>query len=165
MSSTNSVVSIFADQDQAEAAIKTLQAGGIALTSMSLVGRGFHSEQHVVGYYTAGDRMKVWGGTGAFRGGMWGLLFGSAFFWVPGVGPLMLAGPRRVQRRVEHREDRPVKVVVGPERQLQRLPHDGPRKLLTPHRIRPPEVRRDRHRPRSLWQHRDRSARSEHPSL
>ena len=30
---------------------------------------------------------------GAFWGGLWGLLFGSAFFWVPGIGPLVVAGP------------------------------------------------------------------------
>ena len=24
---------------------------------------------------------------------MWGLLFGSAFFWIPGLGPLLVAGP------------------------------------------------------------------------
>jgi hypothetical protein len=47
----------------------------------------------VVGYYNAGDRMKYWGKLGAFWGGFWGLLFGSAFFLVPGVGPLLFAGP------------------------------------------------------------------------
>jgi hypothetical protein len=30
---------------------------------------------------------------GAFWGGFWGLLFGSAFFLIPGVGPLVMAGP------------------------------------------------------------------------
>jgi hypothetical protein len=30
---------------------------------------------------------------GAFWGGFWGLLFGSAFFFIPGVGPLLFAGP------------------------------------------------------------------------
>src|SRR5271155_4267373 len=30
---------------------------------------------------------------GAFWGGLWGLLVGAAFFWVPGVGPLLVAGP------------------------------------------------------------------------
>jgi hypothetical protein len=24
---------------------------------------------------------------------LWGLLFGAAFFWVPGLGPLLVAGP------------------------------------------------------------------------
>ncbi len=37
--------------------------------------------------------MKHWGKTGALWGGLWGLLFGAAFFWVPGVGPLLVAGP------------------------------------------------------------------------
>jgi len=30
---------------------------------------------------------------GAFWGGLWGWLFGSAMFFIPGVGPMMLAGP------------------------------------------------------------------------
>jgi len=33
------------------------------------------------------------GKPGAFCGGIWGLLFGSAFFLIPGVGPLLVAGP------------------------------------------------------------------------
>src|ERR1700746_50343 len=37
--------------------------------------------------------MKYWGKMGALWGGFWGLLFGAAFFWVPGVGPLLVAGP------------------------------------------------------------------------
>jgi hypothetical protein len=30
---------------------------------------------------------------GAFWGGFWGLLFGSALFIIPGIGPLLVAGP------------------------------------------------------------------------
>ena len=37
--------------------------------------------------------MKYWGKWGAFWGGFWGLLFGSAFFWVPGIGTVLVAGP------------------------------------------------------------------------
>jgi hypothetical protein len=37
--------------------------------------------------------MKRWGGIGAFWGGFWGLLFGSAFFAIPGLGPILVAGP------------------------------------------------------------------------
>ena len=37
--------------------------------------------------------MKRWGKTGAFWGGFWGLLFGSAFFAIPGIGPVLAAGP------------------------------------------------------------------------
>jgi hypothetical protein len=37
--------------------------------------------------------MKYWGKTGAFWGGFWGLLVGSAFFAIPGIGPVLVAGP------------------------------------------------------------------------
>jgi hypothetical protein len=37
--------------------------------------------------------MKYWGKLGAFWGGIWGFLLGSAFFWIPGLGPLVVAGP------------------------------------------------------------------------
>jgi hypothetical protein len=47
----------------------------------------------VIGYYNAGDRMKHWGKLGAFWGGLWGLLFGSAFFLIPGIGPVLVGGP------------------------------------------------------------------------
>ena len=46
-----------------------------------------------MGYYNNGDRMKYWGKAGAFWGGFWGLLFGSAFFAIPGIGPVLVAGP------------------------------------------------------------------------
>ena len=44
------------------------------------IGRDYHTDENVIGYYNAGDRMKYWGKLGAFWGGFWGLLFGSAFF-------------------------------------------------------------------------------------
>jgi hypothetical protein len=37
--------------------------------------------------------MKFWGKAGAMWGGFWGLLFGSAFFAIPGIGPVLVAGP------------------------------------------------------------------------
>lgn len=37
--------------------------------------------------------MKRWGKVGAFWGGFWGLLFGSGLFLIPGVGPILVAGP------------------------------------------------------------------------
>jgi len=30
---------------------------------------------------------------GAFWGGLWGWLFGAAFFAIPGIGPVLVAGP------------------------------------------------------------------------
>jgi hypothetical protein len=89
----NSVVAIFKSHAEAEAAVKELQQSDFDMKKLSIVGRDYHTDEHVVGYYNAGDRMKYWGKMGAFWGGIWGLLFGSAFFLIPGVGPLLVAGP------------------------------------------------------------------------
>ena len=93
MNSKNSVAAIYETHEQAEKAIKDLQEAGVNMKSLSIVGRDTHTEEHVVGYYTAGDRMKHWGGVGAFWGGFWGLLFGSGLFFIPGLGPILAAGP------------------------------------------------------------------------
>jgi hypothetical protein len=93
MSKNNSVVAVYPSHTATEAAIKELQRSGFDLKKLSIVGRDYHTDEHVVGYYNVGDRMKVWGKTGAFWGGLWGLFFGSAFFWIPGLGPLLVAGP------------------------------------------------------------------------
>ena len=90
---TNSVVAVFDAHDKAECAIRKLQADGFDMPKLSIVGKDYHTEEHVVGYYNAGDRMSYWGQQGALWGGLWGFLFGSAFFWVPGLGPLLVAGP------------------------------------------------------------------------
>jgi uncharacterized membrane protein len=87
------VVAIYDTHTEAEAAIRELQKMGFDMKKLSIVGKDSHTEEDVVGYYTTGDRMKKWGKFGAFWGGIWGLLFGSAFFLVPGIGPVVAAGP------------------------------------------------------------------------
>jgi len=89
----NSVVAVYDTHAQAEAAIKQLQEAGVDMKTLSIAGKDTHTEEHVVGYYNAGDRMKRWGKLGAFWGGFWGLLFGSAMFAIPGIGPILVAGP------------------------------------------------------------------------
>ncbi len=93
MSEMNSVVAIFESHNQAEAAVRDLQKSGFDMKKLSIVGKDYHTDEQVVGYYTAGDRVMYWGTLGAFWGGLWGLLFGSALFLIPGVGPLLVAGP------------------------------------------------------------------------
>ncbi len=94
MSNTrNSVVATFNSHTEAEEAVKSLQQSGFDMKKLSIVGKDYHSEEHVVGYYNTGDRVKYWGGLGAFWGGLWGLLLGSAVFFVPGFGPVVIAGP------------------------------------------------------------------------
>jgi len=93
MSETNSVVAIYGTHSQAEEAVKELQKSGFDMKKMSIVGKDYHTDEHVVGYYNTGDRMKYWGKMGAFWGGIWGMLFGAAFFVIPGLGPILVAGP------------------------------------------------------------------------
>lgn len=93
ISDPKAVVAIYDTHPEAEAAVKQLQKGGFDMRKLSVVGKDYHTDEHVVGYYNTGDRMKHWGKIGALWGGLWGLLFGAAFFWVPGVGPLLVAGP------------------------------------------------------------------------
>ena len=93
MPETNAVVAIYNTHTEAEEAVKALQRSGFDMTQLSIVGKDYHTEDHVVGYYTTGDRMKAWGRIGAFWGGLWGLLFGAAFFMIPGIGPVVIAGP------------------------------------------------------------------------
>jgi len=93
MSTNNSVVAVYRTHTEADKAVKELQRGGVDLHKLSIVGKGYHTDEQVVGYYNTGDRMKYWGKVGAFWGGFWGLLFGSALFIIPGLGPILAAGP------------------------------------------------------------------------
>jgi uncharacterized membrane protein len=93
MSIQNSVVAVYRTHTEADQAVKELQRGGVDMHKLSIVGKGYHTDEHAVGYYNTGDRMKYWGKVGAFWGGFWGLLFGSAFFMIPGLGPILAAGP------------------------------------------------------------------------
>jgi uncharacterized membrane protein len=92
MSDKNSVIAMFYQHGQAEDAIRQLQRAGFDMKKLSIISKAYRTEENVVGYYTTGDRVKYWGANGAFWGGIWGLLTGSAFFVFPGVGPLLVAG-------------------------------------------------------------------------
>lgn len=93
MTDTNAVVAEFDKHSAAEDAVKQLQKSGFNMKKLSIVGKDYHTDEQVVGYYTTGDRMKHWGKLGTFWGGIWGLLFGAAFFWVPAIGPVLVGGP------------------------------------------------------------------------
>jgi hypothetical protein len=61
-----------------------------------MLGRASSSGDDPLGVYygNVGERMKGWGKMGAFWGGLWGLMTGAAgMFLVPGIGPILAAGP------------------------------------------------------------------------
>ena len=93
MSNPDSAFFVFDSHAAAEDAIRTLGQSGFDMKKLSLVGKGCHSEEKPMGFYTAGDRIKAWGGTGAFWGGIWGLLLAPAVFVLPGLGVVGMAGP------------------------------------------------------------------------
>jgi uncharacterized membrane protein len=93
MQNETAMVALYDNHEQAENSVRQLQRSGYDMTKLSIVAKDYHTDENVVGYYTVGDRMKKWGATGAFWGGLWGILFGSAFFFIPGFGPLLIAGP------------------------------------------------------------------------
>jgi hypothetical protein len=86
------VVGVFPDHKAAEAAVKSLSDAGFEMKNLSLVGKGYHSDEKVMGFYSSGDRIKFWGSRGAFWGGFWGLFFGGIFMTIPVVGHVIILG-------------------------------------------------------------------------
>ena len=93
MSKGTVAVAIFNTHVEAENAVKELQKSGFDMKKLSIVGKDYHTEEQVVGFYHTGDRMKHWGKMGAFWGWLFGIFFGAGFFLIPGIGPLVVAGP------------------------------------------------------------------------
>jgi hypothetical protein len=93
MIKTDIAVAVYDRHTQAETAVKALQRAGFDMRKISIIGRDYHTDQHVVGFLNAGDRAKVFGRFGAFWGGLMGVLFGSAMMFVPVVGHVIVLGP------------------------------------------------------------------------
>jgi hypothetical protein len=89
---TDTVIAVFADHNAAEAAVKKLTAAGFEMKNLSVVGKGYRTDEKVVGFYNEGDRIKFWGTRGAFWGGLWGMFFGGLFLTIPVVGHVIVLG-------------------------------------------------------------------------
>jgi len=93
MAEENVAIVILGTYMEAENAVKELQRSSFDMKKISIVGKESHTEENVIGYFNTGDRVRFWGKQGVFWGGICSMLFGSAFFLVPGIGPLVVAGP------------------------------------------------------------------------
>jgi hypothetical protein len=90
------ILAFYPDQERARKALDSLIDRDFPLDRISLLGKATGSGDDPLGVYypTPAERMRAWGGMGAFWGGLWGLLTGAAgMFLIPGVGPVMAAGP------------------------------------------------------------------------
>jgi hypothetical protein len=92
MDISDSVVAVFTDHPSAEAAVKELADSGFEMKHLSVIGKGYHTDEKVVGFYNMGDRVKFWGTRGAFWGGLWGVFFGGLFLTIPIVGHVVILG-------------------------------------------------------------------------
>jgi len=92
MKTPDAIIAIFADHHSAEEAVKKLAASGFEMKHLSVIGKGYHTEEKVVGFYSMGDRVKFWGTRGAFWGGLWGLFLGGVFLTIPVVGHVIVLG-------------------------------------------------------------------------
>jgi hypothetical protein len=86
------VVGVFNTMAQAEGAVHKLDEASFPIAHVSIVSQNLQSEKEVVGYITVEDIAKKGLTTGAWAGGLLGLLTGAAFLWIPGFGPLIVAG-------------------------------------------------------------------------
>ena len=93
MNKTDIAVAVYDTHTQAETAVKTLQRAGFEMKKISILGKDYHTEEHVIGYFNTGERVKFFGKLGAFWGGLAGMLFGSALMFVPVVGHVIILGP------------------------------------------------------------------------
>jgi hypothetical protein len=88
-----SIVAIYPDHAAAERAVRRLHDEGFAMSDLSIIGRDFQMSEEPVGFEDAGACAKAGAGTGAWFGGLFGLMVGAAAVLVPGVGPVVVAGP------------------------------------------------------------------------
>ena len=93
MNNTSAAVAVYATHAEADLAIKSLHESGFDMKKLSIVGKDFQTEEHAVGYYNTGDRVRFWGKAGAFWGGLVGILLSSAFLVIPVVGHIIVFGP------------------------------------------------------------------------
>ncbi len=85
-------IASFAYHFQAETALTTLAQAGFDISQLSVVGRGYHTAENVVGFYNAGGRVRICGNYGAFWGGLHGLSAGGVFLTSPLIGPVVALG-------------------------------------------------------------------------
>lgn len=88
---TRTVVGLFRDSDEAQAALQDLESAGFTREHLNLVaydGSGQYTDLVKQGSELGSNTTK-----GAAAGGVAGLLIGLAAVAIPGVGPIVAAGP------------------------------------------------------------------------
>ena len=84
---------VFDTHPKAEIAVRALVDAGVSVNHISIITKNLETTEQVHGFVTTGDGAAVGASSGAWWGGLFGLLLGVAVLWIPGVGPIFAAGP------------------------------------------------------------------------
>jgi hypothetical protein len=93
MLTLNSMIAVYDTQADVETGLRELHKSTFDLTKVSIVGREHESGEYAIGYLMSGGRMSYWGPRGVFWNGLWKDLDGAAYFSIPGIGGVLIAGP------------------------------------------------------------------------
>jgi uncharacterized membrane protein len=89
----SSVVAVYPDHESAERAIQLLHKNGFAIEDLSIVGHNIQMTEEPTGFITTGDYVSAGARSGALIGGLAGVALGAALLVIPGIGPIIVAGP------------------------------------------------------------------------
>ncbi len=97
MTYPHSVIGHFPSHVEAEKVVLELQKQGFDIQKLSIVGKDYETAEQVRGFLTWKDTAKAGaaGGVywGSFFGGLFGILAGAGVLFIPGMGPIVVAGP------------------------------------------------------------------------
>lgn len=71
---------------------RLLKKGQFNIKKLAIIGRAHPTGDRVVDFYATGNRVKHWGTNNALWGGLWSMLLASAFFLIPGIDLVAVAG-------------------------------------------------------------------------
>jgi hypothetical protein len=95
-SQSNAVLTVLESERDVGAAVTEMRRSGFDLAKVSVAGKLTGAGMHGVGCHGdggEGGRVKCWGRSGGFWEGIWETLSGWGLFVVPGIGPVLVAGP------------------------------------------------------------------------
>lgn len=90
----DAVIALHDNDSGADEAVKELPMSGSDMKKLTVLGKDRLLEDQVISSYSAGDGKKHGAKPFVFWGRIWGFLFGAAFLWVPGMGPLFWVAAR-----------------------------------------------------------------------
>lgn len=85
-------VAVHHSQAATAEAVRALALSGLDMARWSVIAK-ISAEEDALGFYTSGVRFQIWGARRRDWQCLWTTLLGSAFFFVPRIGPVVVMGP------------------------------------------------------------------------